>query len=117
MMHKKINSPQYIIKLAQEMRRNLTPCEEILWDALKEKKLNECKFRRQHPVNRYILDFYCHEYKLAIEIDGDVHRDKCDQDEFRDKYLESLGIKTLRITNDEILQNMDEVLTKIMTFL
>lgn len=52
-----------------------------------------------------------------IEIDGDVHGDKFDQDEFRDKYLKSLGIKTLRISNDEILLYMDEVLTKIMTFL
>jgi very-short-patch-repair endonuclease len=116
-MHEKINSPHYIIKLAQEMRKNLTPCEEILWDKLKEKKLNGCKFRRQHPFNRYILDFYCHENKLAIEVDGDVHRDKCDQDEFRDKYLGSVGIKTIRIKNDEILHSIDEVLTKIMTSL
>ena len=56
-MHEKINSPQYVIKLAQEMRRNLTPCEKILWDELKEKQLNGFKFRKQHPVNRYIFDF------------------------------------------------------------
>ncbi len=114
-MHEKINSPHYIIELAQEMRRNLTRCEALLWNELKEKKLQNCKFRRQHPVYRYILDFYCHEKKLAIEIDGEIHQNRSNQDEFRDKYLESVGIKTLRITNEEILQDMDKVLTKIMT--
>lgn len=116
-MHKKINSSKYIIKLAQEMRKDLTPCEQILWNKLKEKRLNGCKFRRQHPINRYILDFYCHEHKLAIEVDGNVHRCKYDEDEFRDQYLRSIGIKTLRITNDEILQNIDAVILKIITAL
>jgi len=112
-MHEKINSPHYIIKLAQKMRKNLTPCEEILWDKLKEKRLNGCKFRRQHPVYRYILDFYCHEKKLAIEVDGNIHINQYDQDEFRDKYLESIGIKTIRVTNDEIFADINKVLTKI----
>jgi len=81
------------------------------------KKLNGCKFRRQYPVHRYILDFYCHEKKLAIEVDGKVHQNKYDQDEFRDKYLQSIGIKTVRFTNDEILQDIDKVLSKFMAFL
>ena len=116
-MHEKNNSPHYIIKLAQEMRRNSTPCEKILWDVLKENKLKGCKFRRQHPVNRYIIDFFCHEKKLAIEVDGDIHMNQYDQDKYRDKYLESMGIITLRVTNDEIIKNINQVLTRIMTFL
>lgn len=116
-MHKKINSPQYVIKLAQEMRKNLTHCEKLLWDELKEKKINGSKFRRQHPVHRYILDFYCHEKKLAIEVDGNIHKIKYDEDEFRDKYLESIGIKTIRISNVEIMEDINKVLFKIMTIL
>jgi len=116
-MNEKINSPHYIIKLAQEMRRNLTPCEEILWIELSEKKISGCKFRRQHPIHRYILDFYCHEKKLAIEVDGKIHQNKYDQDEYRDKYLQSIGIKTVRVTNDEILQDIDKVLSRIKAYL
>ena len=116
-MHEKINSPQYIIKLAQEMRRNLTPCEKILWDELKEKKINGTKFRRQHPIHRYILDFYCHEKKLAIEVDGSIHKIKSDEDEFRDKYLESIGIKTVRVSNEEIIEDINKVLFKIIAAL
>ena len=68
-MNKKM-SPKYIIEIARRMRKNKTPSEKLLWDEIKEKKISGFKFRSQHPVYRYILDFYCHEKRLAIEIDG-----------------------------------------------
>jgi len=116
-MNEKINSPQYIIKLARELIRNLTPYEEISWIELSGKKINGCKFGRQHPVYRYILDFYCHEKKLAIEVDGEIHQNKYDQDEFRDQYLQSIGIKTIRVTNDEILKDINKVVSMIKAYL
>lgn len=112
-MNAKIKSPEYIIKLAQEMRRNPEPCEKLLWDRLKEKQINGFKFRRQHPVYRYILDFYCHEKKIAIEVDGMIHSQRKDYDDYRDDFLKSIGIETLRFTNNEILTEIDAVLEKI----
>ena len=112
-MIKEHQSPDYVIKLAQEMRRNMTPCEKILWDRIKEKKLNGCRFRRQHPVCRYILDFYCHEKRLAVEVDGDTHKERKDYDEYRDQFLENAGIKTIRITNEDVLNNIDLVIKRI----
>jgi very-short-patch-repair endonuclease len=109
-MNKKIRSPKYVIELARKMRINLTPVEEILWNELKENKLNGFKFRNQHPVYRYILDFYCHKKLLAIEIDGDIHKQKQDYDEYRDEFLKNIGIKTLRFTNENVLNNTKQVL-------
>jgi len=81
-MHEKIRSPKYIIELAKKFRKNLTPTEKILWNELQNKRLNGYKFRRQHPIFRYILDFYCHKCLLSVEIDGDVHKIRMDYDEY-----------------------------------
>ena len=113
-MSQKIRSPKYIIELAREMRKNLTPTEKVLWQELQNKKLNGYKFRNQHPIFRYILDFYCHKCLLAIEIDGDIHKLRKDYDVYRDRYLESIGIKTIRFNNEEIFGNINEVLRIII---
>ena len=110
-----IRPPGYIIELAKEMRKDLTPTEKILWNELQNKKLNGYKFRNQHPIYRYILDFYCHKCLLAIEIDGDIHKFRKDYDEYRDKYLESIEIKILRFSNEEVLNNTNFVPEKIIT--
>ena len=112
-MNQKIRSPRYIIELARKMRKNLTQTEKVLWHELQNKKLNGYKFRKQHPIFRYIVDFYCHKCLLAVEIDGDIHKLRKDYDEYRDKYLKSIGIKTLRFTNKEVLNNLNIVLEKI----
>lgn len=116
-MNKEYQTPDYIIKLAQQMRRNMTRCEKILWDRIKEKKLDGYKFRRQHPVHRYILDFYCHEKRFAIEVDGDIHKERKDYDEYRDLFLQSAGIRTVRVTNKEILDDIDMAIEKIKKLL
>ncbi|MBN2159784.1 MAG: endonuclease domain-containing protein [Spirochaetes bacterium] len=112
-MKEKIRTPQYIIKLARTMRLNMTATEKILWNELKEKKFHGYRFRCQHPVYRYVLDFYCHAAALAIEIDGDIHKSRQDYDEFRDEFLKQCGITTIRFTNDEIIHDIKDVLEKI----
>ena len=67
---KKISIPPNILKNARNLRKNLTDAEQLLWRLLRDRLFGNKKFRRQHPVGRYILDFYCHELKLAIEVDG-----------------------------------------------
>jgi len=113
-MEQKIRSPKYIIELAREMRKNLTPTEKLLWNELQNKKLFGYKFRNQHPIFRYILDFYCHKCLLAVEIDGDIHKLRRDYDDYRDNYLLSIGIKTLRFTNHDVINNMNDILGDII---
>ncbi len=95
------------------MRKNPTAAEKLLWDKLKEKKLDGFKFRNQHPVFRYIVDFYCREKKLAIEVDGQIHEKLLEADAFWDDYLRSIGVETLRITNGDIENGVDEVCERI----
>ncbi len=114
-MIEKKYSPKYIIQLAQKLRKNMTPAEIILWEMIKDKKISGYKFRNQHPVDRYILDFYCHEKKLAVEIDGHIHDHRKDYDEHRDEYLKSAGIEVLRFSNDEIINNPDKIIEIIRT--
>jgi very-short-patch-repair endonuclease len=108
-----IYSPEYIIGLAREQRRNLTETEQIMWEELRNKQLHGFRFRCQHPIYRYISDFYCHKAMVAIEIDGDIHKIRHDYDMYRDQVLENIGIITLRFSNKEVLSNMDRVITKI----
>ena len=112
-MNHKSRTPKYIIGLAKDLRKNLTPAEKVLWHELQNKKLSGYKFRNQHPIYRYILDFYCHKCLLAVEIDGDIHKFRKDYDEHRDKYIGSVGIKILHFTNEEIFNNLNFVLIKI----
>lgn len=110
--------PEYILELARELRQNQTPNEEILWECLRDRKLFNCKFRRQQPIGRYIADFYCHEARLVVEIDGGVHntKDQKEYDSIRDEVMNGLDLKILRISNSAF-NNIGEVLAKIASFL
>jgi len=100
----------------QSLRNNMTNAEIVLWLKLKGKQLGY-KFRRQHGIGKYIVDFYCAELKLIIEIDGDVHAlDKQTQlDEERQKYLESLHYKVIRYNNNDILTNINGALDDLIS--
>ena len=104
-----------LYQYGRELRQELTQAEKMLWAELRSRKLNGLKFRRQHPIDKFVLDFYCHERKLAVELDGSVHDVKInkDYDEARTAMLRGLGIYTLRFRNDEIVNNMGSVLQKI----
>ena len=105
-----------IVHAARDLRRSLTPAEERLWNALRGRRLNSLKFRRQHPFDRFILDFYCVERRLAVEVDGGVHAtaDQAARDEERTTWLNTRGIRVLRVTNDEVENNLDGVLRRIV---
>ena len=104
----------YLKDRRKNLRNNATSAEQKLWDELKHKKTGY-KFRRQYSVNNYILDFYCVELKLCIELDGDSHNgvEAVDYDLARDKYLESVGIETLRFFNEEVFDDINKVLERI----
>jgi very-short-patch-repair endonuclease len=93
----------------------MTKAEKVLWNELKNRKMCGLKFRRQYPIHYYIADFYCHEKRLIIEVDGGIHRDKSvrEHDENRSAELEGLGIRVIRVTNEQILKSLDEVIDKI----
>ena len=107
---------QNIFEKAIALRKNMTLAELILWKKLKDRELFKTKFRRQHPVNIFIVDFYCHEYKLAVEIDGEIHLNKeaNEYDSNRTNDLNKFGIKVLRFSNDQIIFNIDSVIIKIL---
>lgn len=112
-MHRDAN-PE-LFKFARSNRLYPTEAEALLWEALRDKKNGNFKFRRQHPIGPYILDFYCHASKLAIEIDGGYHnsKDQADYDKNRTVYLEQQGLKVIRFSNDQIVNNLDVVLEEI----
>ena len=111
----RIESPDYVVLLAKQMRRNPTPAEDELWERLRRKALGGHKFHRQFPIGRYILDFYCPAASLAIEVGGSAHENERQQllDWERTKLLGILGIRVLRFSNDEVLTGIGSVLSAI----
>ncbi|MDH4138607.1 MAG: DUF559 domain-containing protein [Anaerolineae bacterium] len=99
---------------ARRLRRNMTPAEKKLWEALKGKKLGGLKFRAQHPVGPFILDFYCPACKLAVELDGGVHEERAEYDEARAQQLEDYGYRIIRFRNEEVLTDLRTVLERIL---
>jgi very-short-patch-repair endonuclease len=102
---------------AKELRKDMTKSERILWNYLRRSRQNGMYFRRQHPYGIYILDFYCFEANLAVEIDGKIHLDQKEYDLEKTKYLESSGLNVLRIENEDIDNRIDWVIELINTFL
>jgi very-short-patch-repair endonuclease len=99
---------------ARFLRQKLTPAEAILWEALRGRKLEGLKFRCQHPIGRFIADFYCPSLKLIIEIDGEIHTQQQDYDQARTDQLEDFGYSVLRFTNDEVINDLPKVLNRII---
>lgn len=104
-----------MIKRVRDLRKNQTEAEIIFWELVRNKKLLWLKFRRQHQIGHYIVDFYCHSERLIIELDGEVHNtpEQKKKDGIRDKYLRSLGNKILRFNNAELFENTENVLKVI----
>lgn len=98
---------------ARHLRNNMTFHEKILWERLKGKKICGLRFRRQHPVDFFIADFYCHEARLVIEIDGEIHNKQKDYDQGRSAEMEKYGILVLRFSNFDIEEKIEEVIKEI----
>ena len=104
-----------LYQYGRDLRQSLTKTEKILWEYLRNRKLDGLKFRRQHPIDKFIADFYCHEKKLVVELDGTVHEEKVneDYDKARTYELTGLGIKVIRFRNHEVENDIEMVLKQI----
>ena len=104
-----------LYQYGRELRQESTPAEKLLWTELRSRKLNGLKFRRQHPLDKFVVDFYCNEKKLVIELDGGIHDEKVNKeyDEARTAMLAGLDIKVLRFKNEEVMNSVKDVLKKI----
>src|SRR6187402_2856064 len=112
-LHKEAIGKLY--QYGRELRQELTQAEKMLWAELRNRKLNGLKFRRQHPLDKFIVDFYCNEKKLVVELDGDVHDEKINKeyDEARTAMLAGLNVIVLRFKNEDVTSNLKGVLRKI----
>jgi very-short-patch-repair endonuclease len=99
--------------LARQMRREATEAEKALWERLRNRQVANCKFRRQHAIERFIVDFYCAEKDLVIEVDGPIHEYSPEEDAIRQNYLESLGLTVIRFTNERVISNLSSVIREI----
>ena len=108
-------APANSFLLAKLLRGRMTQAENLLWEKLKNKQFKGCKFRRQHPIHHFIVDFYCHELKLIIEIDGKYHdsEEQKKKDFNRTELLQFQGLSEIRFTNEEIINDMGSVLKKL----
>ncbi|MEH2297119.1 endonuclease domain-containing protein [Nostoc sp.] len=97
------------------LRQNITKAEKLLWDKIRDRQLENCKFRRQYSVDKFVMDFYSSEFKLAIEIDGESHFQEgaAESDKARQQFIESAGIKFIRFTNNDVYANLSGVLESI----
>lgn len=100
---------------AKELRGRITSSEKLLWNKLRNRQIKGLKFRRQHPVDIFILDFYCHEIKLAIEVDGGIHlsSQQKEWDDNRSYELKELGINVIRFANEQVMNDVDLVVEDI----
>ncbi len=110
------NNNQKLKPLRQQLRRNQTDAERKLWNLIRGRQLLNLKFVRQYSFGNYILDFYCSEKKLAIELDGGQHAEvkNIQSDNERTEYLNNHGIKVIRFWNNEVMNNIDGVGTSII---
>lgn len=101
----------------KELRKNQTESEKVLWQKLRNRQINNLNFFRQYSVGGYILDFYCPEIHLGIELDGSQHmnQENNEYDQQRTSYLEANNIKVLRFWNNEVLENLEVVLMRVLT--
>ena len=102
------------LKQRRNLRQSSTSPEKIIWQKLRDRQIGGFKFRRQHNIGKFIVDFYCDEIKLIIEIDGDVHAYQKEYDKKRQLFLENRGLKIIRYTNYEVRTNLIGVLEDVL---
>ena len=116
MANKIIPYNKHLKAFARELRKNMTPSEKILWERIRRKSLG-IEFHRQVPILNFIVDFYCHEIGLVIEIDGSIHKHNFLEDAERQGKMEAHGIRFLRFTNDEVLNSLERVIKEIENYI
>lgn len=105
-------APGSIYKKAEKLREQMTEAENVFWETVRNNQLDGLKFRRQHPLGIYILDFYCHKHLLVIELDGGYHQSLIQEnlDNERDHFLIEQGLQVLRFKNEDVLNNLENTL-------
>jgi very-short-patch-repair endonuclease len=106
--------PNKSTEFARELRKNSTLAERVLWKYLRNRQITGHKFRRQYPIDHYIVDFLCLEKQLIVEIDGGQHARQVEDDTRRSEHLKSKGYRIIRFWNNEVLQNITGVLEVIL---
>ncbi|MGF1675801.1 MAG: endonuclease domain-containing protein [Rivularia sp. (in: cyanobacteria)] len=111
----KIYNKSSEIEKRRKLRQDITKAEKIIWQKIRNNQIENYKFRRQYSVDKFVIDFYSPILKLAIEIDGESHfkEGTAEYDRERQSYIESLGIKFIRFTNNDVYENLDGVLESI----
>ena len=104
---------QKMVEVARQLRQDSTPTEETLWQGLRSRRLDGAKFRRQQPIGPFVVDFYCHEDRLVVEVDGPIHRFQRATDLERDRLLEAAGFHVLRIPSEDVEDSLPVVLKRI----
>ncbi|MEO1802148.1 MAG: DUF559 domain-containing protein [Cyanobacteria bacterium J06629_2] len=98
---------------SQELRKQMTPAETLLWRHLRAKRFNDLKFRRQQVIEGFIVDFYCHSLGLIIEVDGKIHQQQQEYDRYRENIFTAQGLNIIRFTNEQVINNIETVLKAI----
>jgi very-short-patch-repair endonuclease len=111
--HKRWRTTKAIQRRAKELRCEQTPAEQKLWARLRGRQLRGFKFRRQHPIGRFVVDFCCARAKLVVEVDGDSHASQIEYDDSRTAHLEECVYTVIRFTNRQVLGQIDAVLDEI----
>ena len=114
-MKRSIHNKKHLKDFRQVLRKKMTSAEAFLWNVLKEKKFESRKFRRQHSIKNYIVDFYCAKERIIIELDGEVHLNAYSEakDRRREEILNKMGFKVLRFENKMVFENLQSVLQEI----
>lgn len=110
---RRVRTSPEIQQRANQLRRTMTPGERTLWQHLRRKQIHGLKFRRQHPLGPFILDFYCGRHRLVVEVDGEIHCGQRKEDQARTARLEAYGYRVLRFPNHQVLNQLETVLRKI----
>lgn len=113
----KLHNKHYLIERRRDLRQRSTSAEHVFWKLVRNRKLNGLKFKRQHSIGNYIVDFYCASKNLIVELDGEIHETEAQniKDGIRDKYLKEMNFIVLRFKNEEIYESMESVKQKILS--
>jgi ATP-dependent DNA helicase RecQ len=112
-MAKRACAAKHMIDRARTLRRDNTSPEQLLWRALRNAQVGGLKFRRQHPIGPYVVDFYCRGSGLVVEVDGMSHDDRLRRDSERTAYLQRQSLRVLRVTNEDVMRDLDAVVREI----
>ena len=107
------NTRKAIVAAARDLRQRQTPSERLLWNALRDRGQMGRKFRRQARIGHFVVDFYCAAERLVVEVDGGMHRQRRTADRGRQRMLEEMGLRVLRVTAEACEQNLHDVLEEI----